>query len=73
MLNKLKDILEYYFEQPIDENTLIKDLNLNELDYFDLLMDIEDEFEISIDEEEFNNLKNIKELINYIENEKSSR
>lgn len=73
MLKKLINIIEYYFDEEINENTLIDDLKTNEIDYYDLLMDIEDEFEISIDLDEIENIKNVQELLEYILNVKSSR
>ena len=67
-MDKLVKIISYYCNDNIDENFNLKDLQLNELDFFDFLMDIEDEFDISIDEEEFNELVSIKDLYNYIQN-----
>ena len=65
-IDRLKEIVSYYCDDVIDETYSLKNLNLNELDTFDFLMDIEDEFEISIDEDEFNNLETIQDLFDYI-------
>lgn len=72
MLKKLIKIIEYYFDEEINENTPIDNLKTNEIDYYDLLMDIEDEFEISIDLDEIENIKNVRELLDYVIDEKSS-
>ena len=72
MLKKLLKIIEYYFDEEINENTPIDNLKTNEIDYYELLMDIEDEFEISIDLDEIENIKNVRELLDYVIDEKSS-
>lgn len=71
VLEKVKAILAEQFD--IDEDTLTVDTNLQEdlgadsLDVVDLLMSIEDEFEVEIPDEEIENIRTLGELVSYIE------
>lgn len=67
MEKRLLEILSYYLEGELSLCTNIKDYNINELDITDIMMDIEDEFEVSIDYDEFNNLNTIKEIYEYLQ------
>jgi acyl carrier protein len=44
----------------------IDDLNLDSLDMVELMMKMEDEFSVTIPEEETENLKTIGDIVNYI-------
>lgn len=65
-MDRLIEIIEYYYDGLVTKDLLLKDLNLNELDQVDLFMDIEDEFDISVDEEEYSKLKTLNDLYSYI-------
>ena len=65
-MDKLIEIISFYTDEEINDKFNLKELKLQELDFFDLLMDIEDEFDISIDEDEFNELITVKDLFIYI-------
>lgn len=71
VLEKVKAILAEQFD--IDEDTLTADTDLQEdlgadsLDVVDLLMSIEDEFEVEIPDEEIENIRTLGELVSYIE------
>ena len=71
VLEKVKAILSEQFdveEDTITPETLIADdLGADSLDVVDLLMSIEDEFEIEIPDEEIDNIKTVGELVQYIE------
>lgn len=71
VLEKVKAILSEQFdveEDTITSETLIADdLGADSLDVVDLLMSIEDEFEIEIPDEEIDNIKTVGELVKYIE------
>lgn len=45
-----------------------EDLNLDSIEIFEILSEIEDEFSIEIEEEAYDSIKTIQDLINYIEN-----
>ena len=71
VLEKVKVILAEQFDVAEDTLTLDTDiqddLGADSLDVVDLLMSIEDEFEIEIPDEEIENIRTIGELVNYIE------
>ncbi len=71
VLEKVKVILAEQFD--VDEDSLTNDTDLQDdlgadsLDVVDLLMSIEDEFEIEIPDEEIEHIRTVGELVNYIE------
>lgn len=52
------------------ETSFVDDLNLDSLDIVELMMKMEDEFGIEIPEEEAEGLKNVKDIVTYLENKK---
>ncbi|MBQ7219295.1 MAG: acyl carrier protein [Ruminococcus sp.] len=72
VLEKVKVILAEQFD--VDEDSLQNDTDLQDdlgadsLDVVDLLMSIEDEFELEIPDEEIENIRTVGDLVNYIEN-----
>ena len=72
VLEKVKVILAEQFD--VEEDSLTNDTDLQDdlgadsLDVVDLLMSIEDEFEIEIPDEEIENIRTVVGLVNYIEN-----
>ncbi len=72
VLEKIKAILSAQFSVEEDdittETTLADDLGADSLDVVDLLMSIEDEFEVEIPDEEVENIKTVGALVEYIEN-----
>ena len=71
VLEKVKVILAEQFDVDEDsitnETDLQDDLGADSLDVVDLLMSIEDEFEIEIPDEEIEHIRTVGELVNYIE------
>ncbi len=71
VLEKVKAILSQQFDVAEDEitaeTTLADDLGADSLDVVDLLMSIEDEFEVEIPDEEVENIKTVGALVEYIE------
>ena len=71
VLEKIKAILAEQFdveEDKITEDTNLQDdLGADSLDVVDLLMSIEDEFEIEIPDEDIENLKTVSAVVAYIE------
>ena len=71
ILEKIKAILAEQFD--VDEDKIVEDTDLQEdlgadsLDVVDLLMSIEDEFEIEVPDDEIENLKTVGAIVNYIE------
>lgn len=71
ILEKVKAILSEQFdveEDSITPDTLIEDdLGADSLDVVDLLMSLEDEFEVEIPDEEIENIRSVGDLVRYIE------
>ena len=74
VFEKIKNILAEQLDADPDEMTMdtniAKDLGADSLDVVELLMSIEDEFEVEIPDEEIENIKTVGNLVNYIENNK---
>ena len=72
VLEKVKAILAEQFDVEEDKITadtdLQEDLGADSLDVVDLLMSIEDEFEVEVPDEEIENIKTVGALVSYIEN-----
>lgn len=75
ILEKVKAILSEQFDVEEDaitaESTLADDLGADSLDVVDLLMSIEDEFEVEIPDTEVENIKTVGALVKYIEGHNS--
>ena len=72
VFEKIKEILAEQLDADADEMTMdtniAKDLGADSLDVVELLMSIEDEFEVEIPDEEIENIKTIRDLTEYIQN-----
>ena len=72
VFEKIKEILAEQLDANADDMTMdtkIADaLNADSLDVVELLMSIEDEFEVEIPDEEIENLKTIGDVVEYIQN-----
>jgi len=70
--DKIKNILAEQLDVDADtltmETDIGKDLNADSLDVVEILMSIEDEFEVEIPDEEIENIKTIGDVVEYIEN-----
>ena len=71
VLEKVKAILSEQFDVEEDnittDTSIADDLGADSLDVVDLLMSIEDEFEIEIPDDEIENIKTVGALVKYIE------
>ena len=71
VFEKVKAILSEQFDVEEDsittETTLADDLGADSLDVVDLLMSIEDEFEVEVPDSEVENIKTVGDLVKYIE------
>ena len=50
------------------ESNLVEDLKADSLDLVDLLMSLEDEFDVEVPDEEIENVKTVGDLVRYVEN-----
>ena len=71
VLEKVKAILSEQFDVEEDSITahtkISEDLGADSLDVVDLLMSLEDEFEVEVPDDEIENIKTVGELVKYIE------
>ena len=71
LFEKVKAILAEQFDVEEDKITadtdLQEDLGADSLDVVDLLMSIEDEFEVEVPDEEIENIKTVGALVSYID------
>jgi acyl carrier protein len=76
ILEKLLKIIEKYsFNKDIVRNAklnskIIADLNINSTRIVDIIMDIEEEFDIEIEDKALNKMLTIEDVINIIKNTK---
>ncbi|REG97971.1 acyl carrier protein [Flavobacterium aquicola] len=74
-LEKLKNIIRPYvqdqgaFESLSEETDFINDLKINSANLVDVILDIEEKFDILIDNESMKQMVNVKEAIGIIEKE----
>ena len=71
VLDKVKAILSAQFD--VDEDTItpetniMEDLGADSLDVVDMLMSLEDEFDVEISDEEIEKLQTVAQVVSYIE------
>lgn len=70
--DKIKDLIVDQLD--VEEGNVTMDTNIQDdlgadsLDIVDLIMAVEDEFEVKIEDEEVENLKTVGDIVNYIDN-----
>ena len=71
ILEKVKTILSNQFEVDVDtitaETNVIEDLGADSLDVVDMLMSLEDEFDVEIPDEEIEKMRTVSDVVSYIE------
>ena len=71
VLEKVKMILSSQFDVEEDnitpETNIADDLGADSLDVVDMLMSLEDEFDVEIPDEEIEKIRTVGELVGYIE------
>ena len=71
VFEKVVSILSDQFEVSEDsitpETLIAEDLNADSLDVVDLIMSVEDEFEIEVPDEDVEGIKTVADLVKYIE------
>ena len=74
VFEKVKAILSEQFDVEEDsitlESSITEDLGADSLDVVDLLMSIEDEFEVEVPDSEVENIKTVCDLVKYIDEAK---
>lgn len=73
IFNELKEIIkEYLGESELDiheDSVLTEDLDLSSLDLISVVGDVEDAFNISIDDDAIMSINTVKDVLDYIENQ----
>ncbi len=67
----IKDTLKFEDKEITAETNLYKDLGVDSLDAVELIMAIEEEFEIEIPDEELPNLNQVGAIVKYVEDHKA--
>ena len=71
VLEKVKTILSNQFEVDVDtitaDTNVIEDLGADSLDVVDMLMSLEDEFDVEIPDEEIEKMRTVSDVVSYIE------
>ena len=69
--DKVKEIIARQLNKSVEELTnekeIVKDLGADSLDAVELIMALEDEFGLEVDDDAAQNMKYVKDLVNYIE------
>lgn len=71
VFEKIRDILCEQLEQNADavtmESLVVEDLGADSLDVVDIVMSIEDEFEIEVPDEVIENVKTVGDIVKFVE------
>lgn len=71
VFEKIREIIAEQFDAELDsitmDTTVADDLGADSLDIVEVLMSIEDEFDVEIPDEAIENIKSVGDLVNYIE------
>lgn len=74
VFEKIKALLAEQFDEDEDsittDTSLTEDLGADSLDLADVLMAIEDEFDVEIPDEDIENIKTVGDIVDYIETKK---
>ena len=69
--DKVVELISKQLNRPVDEITadkeIVKDLGADSLDVVEMLMSLEEEFNITVPEEDAVNIKTVGDIINLIE------
>lgn len=72
VFDKIKDIIVEQLDVEEDavtmETSIAEDLGADSLDVVDLVMSIEESFDVEIPDEEVENIKTVGDIVKYIEN-----
>ncbi len=70
--DKVTELISKQLNRPVEEITtdkdIVKDLGADSLDVVEMLMSLEEEFNISVPEEDAVNIKTVGDIISLIEN-----
>ena len=70
---KLKDIIKIYLPEDVSvdaitmESHFINELNINSANLVDIILDVEDEFDIQLENEDMDRMQTVKDALQIIE------
>lgn len=71
VLEKVRGILAHQFDVAADtitaDTNIMEDLGADSLDVVDMLMSLEDEFDVEIPDEEIEKMRTVADVVSYIE------
>ena len=71
-VDKVKELISKQLNRPVDEITedkeVVKDLGADSLDVVEMIMSLEEEFNVSVPEDDAMNIKTVGDIIKLIEN-----
>ena len=71
MFDKIRDVILEYVELPKESITpdtrFLADMHMNSLDIMTMIGELEDEYDITIETEDLNNIYTMQQLVDYIE------
>lgn len=71
VVDKVKELISKQLNRPIEEITddkeIVKDLGADSLDVVEMLMSLEEEFDITVPEEDAVNIKTVGDIVKLIE------
>ncbi len=71
MSEKIKELIAKQLNKPVseitDEKEVVKDLGADSLDVMEMLMNLEEEFNITVPEEDAVNIKTVGDIVKLIE------
>jgi acyl carrier protein len=74
-IDKIKSILSERLDSDIDEihegTSIQDDLGADSLDIVDIIMDVEEQFDIQVPEEDIPGLKSVEDIVKYVDSKKS--
>ena len=69
--DKVKELISAQLNKPVEEITedkeVVKDLGADSLDVVEMIMSLEEEFNVSVPEDDAMNIKTVGDIINLIE------
>ena len=69
--DKVKDLIASQLNKPVEDITedkeVVKDLGADSLDVVEMIMSLEEEFNVSVPEDDAMNIKTVGDIINLIE------
>ncbi|OGO91796.1 MAG: acyl carrier protein [Clostridiales bacterium GWF2_38_85] len=71
MIEKIKNVLSKQLRMPVEEiendANIMEDLGADSLDIVEMLMTLEDQFNVSIPDEDVTSLKTVRDIAEYLE------